>query len=121
MYTLVYGKNYNKSYDYHSVDITLDNSALFENDVFESDIEFEELDGQYIVKEYSRKHESGWTIRAIPSTDYYVWITSFTAEHPIYGKVYSEDLNVSIHSDSKEGMDHFLSHHPLSEFDTYDI
>lgn len=68
----------------------------------------------------SRTHDSGWTITGRVREDYYTWVNSFEAVHPAYGRV-SGDFEDEVEADSEEGFNHFLEHHPYSEWDYHDI
>lgn len=73
-----------------------------------------------IDKVHTLEHKDGWTISAIIEYDYYVWIESFRAYHPKYGKIYG-DLNNLIKAESIEAYEHFIKYHPIKKFDLHDI
>ena len=121
MYTLTYGTDYKARIEDDRIFMTIPNNCVFPKEVGEYDIDIRWVGLQRVTKEYTQVNKSGWTVTATPAADWYVWISAFKAEHPYYGKVYSDDLNLDIHADTKEGMEHFLEHHPLDEFDGNDI
>ena len=64
--------------------------------------------------------QSGWTIDGAIMEDYYEWVNSFTATHPLYGTIVG-DYEDQITGDSQEALDHFIEHHPPDIWDYYDI
>lgn len=89
--------------------------ALFDEDTLEKD-----LPNFHHNKygEYTKVHQNGWTVTAIPEFDFYVFITSFMATHPFYGDVWSLDTNKYILADSEEGFTNFKNNF---SFDLCDI
>lgn len=99
-------------------EVTIPTEAVFGKDIEEYDLEKFTKNSN---GEYTLTHDNGWTISSKPRYDYYVWIDSFKASHPIYGKVWSDNLNVSINGDNAESLRIFLKIFPLEEFDSGDI
>jgi len=64
--------------------------------------------------------ESGWVIVGEVHEDYYEWVNFFVAIHPDFGWVYG-DYEHELHGMSKKALDHFMTNHPASEWDYYDI
>ena len=115
MVSLINGINYNFDLSYRVV--TIYNSAVFGENVGEYDL------NRFVTNsngEYTFTHDNGWTITSKPNCDHYVWITKFNASHPIYGKVWSDDLNKSINGDNCEALQVFLKVCPLCKFDQND-
>ena len=69
---------------------------------------------------YIGKQPSGWEISGEIINDYYEWVNTFMAEHPIYGKVYG-DFEDIVFADSNEGFRHFFENHPPCAWDYGDI
>lgn len=82
-----------------------------ENDLYSS----EGLD-----KVHTKNHEDGWTISAKIEHYHYVWIETFKASHPKYGRIYG-NLNESIKVQSLKAYEHFIKYHPLKKFYLHDI
>ena len=115
MVSLIHGIHYN--YNQSCRVVTIHNSAVFGENVGEYDL------NRFVTNsngEYTFTHDNGWTITSKPNCDYYVWITKFNASHPIYGKVWSGDLNKSINGDNREALRVFLKFCPLCKFDLGD-
>lgn len=70
--------------------------------------------------EYSRTHESGWKIRGTISEDYYYWVNSFIATHPVYGQVIG-NFEEEVFATSLKGFRHFYKHHAPEIWDYMDI
>lgn len=69
---------------------------------------------------YIGQNESGWLIKSVVHEDYYKWGNEFEASHPVYGKLYG-NFETIVYGDSEEGFNHFIQHHPPSEWDYWDI
>jgi hypothetical protein len=65
-------------------------------------------------------HKSGWVIEGQIHEDYYTWVNMFKATHPTYGRVIG-DFEKEVFADSKEGYDNFCKHHPVENWDYWDI
>lgn len=65
-------------------------------------------------------HDSGWTIAGKFRYDYYVWVTTFAAVHPVHGRVWG-DTTQTIWADTPEGYLEFIEAHPFSSFCPGDI
>ena len=61
------------------------------------------------------KHENGWTIQGIVKEDYYLWVSEFYAEHPVYGRVYGDFENI-VYYETEKGYEDFISNFPYSEW-----
>ena len=71
-------------------------------------------------KLYCKTHADGWTISAYPEADYFVWITTFTANHAVYGTIIG-DLQTSIITCHPEAFTHFTKNHKIETYDLYNI
>ena len=71
---------------------------------------------------YTKKTDDDWTITASLKADYYVWVTHWTATHPVYGTITGgkgrHDKDVQ---GPRNAVRAFLAAHPLKAFDLYDI
>ena len=63
---------------------------------------------------------SGWQVKAQVHEDYYEWVNYFEAFHPSYGLVFG-DFESMVFASSDEALENFLKHHPVEEWDYYDI
>ena len=67
-----------------------------------------------------KTHPSGWTIKGEVHEDYYEWVNSFEAEHPVFGKVWG-DFENEVYADSEEGFADFYKNHAPEAWDYGDI
>jgi len=81
---------------------------------------YEVTDGDETCGVHKKVHSDGWVIRGEIREDYFCWVNSFTAVHPIYGTVYG-DFESEVFADSEEGFDHFYKNHTPTAWDYYDI
>jgi hypothetical protein len=65
-------------------------------------------------------NESGWTITATLTEDYFYWINDFKATHKDFGVV-EGDFEEGINATSKEAFAHFYKHHTPKSWDYGDI
>jgi hypothetical protein len=65
-------------------------------------------------------NESGWTISGDICEDYYTWVNDFEATHEKLGEVWGDFEDV-VYATTKAALDHFLGHHPPSQWDYWDI
>lgn len=70
--------------------------------------------------EFSRTHESGWTIKGEVREDYYYWVNDFEASHPTFGRVYG-NFESEVHADSEEAFSNFWANHEPQAWDYWDI
>lgn len=68
----------------------------------------------------TRKHKSEWTISGEIHEDYFTWVNDFTAEHPVFGKVYG-NFEAEVYADSEEGFADFWKNHEPDAWDYLDI
>ena len=94
--------------DFHSMDGAL---TLEPSEVTNTDAE---------CGRFTKTHNSGWTITANLCEDYFVWINSFEASHPKYGRICG-DFEDIVYSDSEEGFQHFYKNHSPTAWDYGDI
>ena len=87
--------------------LTLDNSAVTDNDMASSGT-------------HSRTHDSGWTITGELHEDYYVWVNDFTATHPELGRV-EGNFEGEVMATSEEAFAHFWKNHEPTAWDYMDI
>lgn len=66
------------------------------------------------------KNASGWQVKAEVLEDYYEWVNHFEAFHPLYGIVYG-DFEDAVTASSEAALQHFLSAHPVEDWDYWDI
>ena len=69
---------------------------------------------------HERTHESGWTIRGEVHEDYYTWVNTFYARHPVYGTLFG-DFEEVVMANSEEAFNHFWDHHQPEAWDYGDI
>jgi hypothetical protein len=69
---------------------------------------------------HQRTHASGWTIRGEVHEDWMVWVNSFEATHPVFGKV-SGNFEEEVVADSEEGFADFYANHTPEAWDYRDI
>lgn len=65
-------------------------------------------------------NKSGWQVKAKVHEDYYEWVNYFEAFHPDFGLVFG-DFESCVTASNEAALAHFLEHHPLEEWDYYDI
>ena len=69
---------------------------------------------------HTRTHDrTGWTITGRISGDYYVWVNSFEAHHPEYGKVWG-DFELEVYAETEEGFADFYKNHTPKAWDKWD-
>lgn len=64
--------------------------------------------------------ETGWTINATISEDYYRWINDFDAFHPVHGRV-AGNFESIVRASSEKAYEQFIKDHPYEEWDYGDI
>jgi hypothetical protein len=69
---------------------------------------------------HTKTHKSGWTITGEITEDYNVWVNSFEAHHPKYGKVWG-DFESEVYADSEEAFADFYKNHTPESWDYSDI
>lgn len=69
---------------------------------------------------FSRLHANGWTISGLVHEDYYYWVNSFEAHHPVFGRVWG-DFEEEVFADSEEGYAAFYECFPPDSWDYWDI
>lgn len=69
---------------------------------------------------HTRTHSDGWSITGEIHEDCFVWVNSFEATHPIFGRVWG-DFEHEVFADSEEGFAHFYSCHRPKAWDYGDI
>lgn len=67
-------------------------------------------------REYTKTHDSGWTITAKLNEDYFFWVGGFVAWHPVFGQV-AGNFETRVFADSQAGFEDFVRNHPLCKFD----
>jgi len=65
-------------------------------------------------------HDDGWIVTGAVIEDYYEWVNSFEAVHPVYGRVWG-DFEDEVYADSEEGFAHFFENHTPYKWDYWDI
>jgi len=80
----------------------------------------EVTDGNEEQGVYTKAHNDGWVITGKIIEDYYVWVNSFVAYHPIYGFVCG-DFEDTVYASSEEAFAHFWQHHEPEAWDYEDI
>lgn len=65
-------------------------------------------------------HGSGWKIEGEVCCDGHEWVSSFEADHPVFGRVCGS-FESEIEADSEEAYENFLENHPPNLWDYWDI
>ncbi len=68
----------------------------------------------------SRTHADGWTISGDIKEDWYYWVNTFEAHHPVFGRVWGDFEDV-VFADSQQGYEAFCASHPPRTWDYQDI
>jgi hypothetical protein len=69
---------------------------------------------------FSRTHADGWTISGTIHEDWYCWVNSFEAHHPVFGAVWG-DFEGEVCADSELGYNAFYRAHGPKFWDYQDI